>query len=47
MENIKKNVEHFNSGAAKHPLAPAFEPVKQQIEHFNSGTAKLPHHKKQ
>ena len=47
MENIKKNVEHMNSGHAKHPLAPEFEPIKQHINHFNSGTAKLPCHKKQ
>ena len=46
MEHIKKNVENFNSGHARHPLAPSIEHFEGNVHHLNSGTAIHPavHH---
>ena len=46
MENLKKNVEHLNSGHAKHPVAPSLENFEGNVQRLNSGTTMHPamHH---
>jgi hypothetical protein len=43
MESFRKNVEHMNSGGAKHPFVD-LKHLENNIQDFNSGDIRLQHH---